>query len=79
MGDERCDDMSNLLKTDEIDTKVKMNLDFIQDLFEMQDVQKWLKLNSTDEKQIKHYEKAESIMQRLLEKLYVPNLAIENA
>lgn len=77
--EERCDDISNLLKTDEIDTKVKISLDFIQDLFAMQDVQKWLKLNSTDEKQIKHYEETESIMQRLLEKLYVPDLTIENA
>lgn len=79
MEDERCDNISNLLKTEVPDTKVKVNLDFVQDLFAMQDVQKWLKLNSTDEKQIKHYEKAESIMQRLLEKLYVPDYQFENA
>lgn len=79
MEDERCDDISNLLKTEVPDIKVKMSLDFVQDLFAMQDVQKWLRLNSTDEKQIKHYDEAESIMQRLLEKLYVPDLAVENA
>lgn len=78
MEEERCDDISNLFNTNIPDTNIKMNLAFVQDLFAMQDVQKWLKLNSTNNKQIKHYEEAENIMQRLLEKLYVSDYQSEN-
>lgn len=61
-----------------VDTKVCMSLSFVQSLFEMQDVNKWLKFNATNENQTQHVERADAIMQTLLEKLYVPDYQLEN-
>ena len=58
--------------------KQHMNTEFIQNVFEMQDVNKWLKFNSTTDAQLKRVEEVENNIQSLLKKLYIPNLQSEN-
>ena len=55
------------------------SLEFVQGLFEMQDVNKWLKFNATSEIQIQRVERFENNIQELLKKLCVPNYQTTNA
>lgn len=55
-----------------------MNLSFVQNLFEMLDVNKWLKFNTTNKKQLKQIEKRDSSIKVVLKKLYVPDYQSEN-
>ena len=55
-----------------------MSLEFIQGLFEMQDVNKWLTFNAMNENQIQNVQKFENHLQNLLKKLYVPDYQSEN-
>lgn len=69
----------NLLK----DLKIKkhkdhMSLEFIQSVFEMQDVNKWLKFNATSKTQLERAQNVEATLQALMEKLYVPDYQSEN-
>ena len=57
---------------------MEMSLEFVQGLFEMQDVNKWLKYNAMNVKQIENVQKFETNLQKLLEKLYIPNCKLEN-
>lgn len=58
--------------------KQHMSSEFIQNVFEMQDVNRWLKFNSTTEEQVKRAERVEDNIQSLLKKLYVPQSQIAN-
>ena len=57
---------------------MEMSLEFVQGLFEMQDVNKWLKYNAMNVKQLENVQKFENKLQKLLEKLYIPNCKLEN-
>lgn len=57
---------------------MEMSLGFVQSLFEMQDVNKGLKYNAMNVKQIENVQKFENNLQKLLEKLYIPNCKLEN-
>ncbi len=59
--------------------KQHMSTEFIQNVFEMQDVNKWLKFNSTTDAQLKRVEEVENNIQSLLKKLYVPQIQTQNA
>lgn len=56
----------------------EMSLEFVQNLFEMLDVNKWLKFNATSEKQLEQIEKREKTITETLKKLCVPTYPIEN-
>ena len=55
-----------------------MNLSFVQNLFEMLDVNKWLKFNVTNKKQLEQIEKRDSSIKVVLKKLCVPSYQQEN-
>ena len=55
----------------------QMSLEFVHGLFEMQDINKWLKYNAMNVNQIQNVQKFEDSLQKLLEKLYIP-MPIEN-
>jgi len=59
--------------------KQHLSTEFIQNVFEMQDVNKWLKFNATTEEQLKRAQKVEDSIESLLKKLCVPNYKLENA
>ena len=59
--------------------KQHMSTEFIQNVFEMQDVNKWLKFNATSDAQLKRVEEVENSIQSLLKKLYVPQIQPQNA
>lgn len=59
--------------------KSTVSLKFIQSLFEMEDMNKFLKFNATSDKQIQQVEKFEALMQKQKENLYIPpNYQFEN-
>ena len=58
--------------------KEQMSLKFVQELFEMEDLNKWLKFNTVTEEQVQHIRKFENLMNELKEKLYVPDYQSEN-
>ncbi len=57
----------------------EMSLEFVQGLFEMQDINKWLTFNVMNENQIQSVQNFENHLQKLLKKLYVPSYQPENA
>ncbi len=57
---------------------VHPSLNFIQSIFEMEDLNKWLKFNATTDEQINRVQKFEKQVENLKEKLCVPNYQIEN-
>lgn len=56
----------------------QMSLEFVQNLFEMLDVNKWLKFNATNEKQLEQIEKREKTITETLKMLCVPSYQQEN-
>lgn len=58
--------------------KEHMSLNFVQNIFEMEDINKWLKFNATTPEQIQRVQRFETNMQNLKEKLYVPDYQSEN-
>ena len=56
----------------------EMSLEFVQGLFEMQDVNKWLTFNAVNENQIQGVQNFENHLQELLKKIYVPSYQLEN-
>ncbi len=59
--------------------KEQPSLKFVQSIFEMEDLNKWLKFNATTKEQKQRVEKIENQMHRLKEKLCVPDYQLENA
>lgn len=57
---------------------IKFDLETIQQYFEMQDVNKWLKFNAMNKEQVKRANSFEKHLQDLLKKLYVPDYQSEN-
>ena len=57
----------------------QMSLDYVQGLFEMQDINKWLRYNAMNVKQIKNVQHFEDNLQKLFEKLCIPVYQLENA
>ncbi len=70
--------LERLKQPSEIKPKQDINYEFIQNVFEMQDVNKWLKFNATTEEQLKRVEDVEDNLQSILKKLYVPQSQIVN-
>ena len=58
--------------------KERMSLSFVQSVFGMEDTNKWLKFNVTTPEQMQRVQRFEANMQKLKEKLYVPNYQSEN-
>lgn len=54
------------------------SLDTVQEYFKMQDVNKWLKFNATNQDQVRQADRYEEHLQNLLKKLYVPDYQSEN-
>ena len=54
------------------------DLETVQGYFEMQDVNKWLKFNAMNEKQIISADIFEEHLQNVIKKLYVPDYQLEN-
>jgi len=54
------------------------SLDTVQDYFKMQDVNKWLKFNATNQEQLRQANRFEEHLQNLLKKLYVPDYQSKN-
>lgn len=52
--------------------KVQMSLKFVQNVFEMEDMHKELKLNATTEEQVQRVEKLEKQTEELKEKICIP-------
>ena len=71
--------LSECREKQKIDNKrIHMSLEFVQGLFEMQDVNKWLTFNAMNENQIQNVQKFENHLQNLLKNLYVPDYQSEN-
>ena len=66
-------------KLKKCEEKQHLSAEFIQNVFEMQDVNKWLKFNAITEAQLKRVEEVENSIQALLKKICVPNYQLENA
>ena len=66
-------------KLKKCEEKQHMSAEFIQNVFEMQDVNKWLKFNAITDAQLKRVEEVENSIQALLKKICVPNYQLENA
>ena len=58
--------------------KEQMSLKFVQELFEMEDLNKWLKFNAMTEEQVQRIRKFENGMEELEIILYVPDYQSEN-
>ena len=50
----------------------------VEEYFELEDYNKWLKYNAMNEEQLKNAISYEKHLKEILEKLYVPNLQTEN-
>lgn len=59
--------------------KEQPSLKFVQSIFEMEDINKFLKFNATTNEQIERVQRFEKHMQELKEKLCVPDYQLENA
>ena len=57
---------------------IKFDLKTVQQYFEMQDVNKWLKFNAMNKEQVERTNSFEKHLQDLLKKLYVPDYQSEN-
>lgn len=57
---------------------MKFKLETVQGFFEMQDHNKWLKLNSITQNQVENAEIFEEKIQSIMKKLYVPDYQSEN-
>ncbi|HIU52348.1 MAG TPA: hypothetical protein IAB70_07045 [Candidatus Merdicola faecigallinarum] len=57
---------------------IKFDLKTVQQYFEMQDVNKWLKFNAMNKEQVERANSFEKHLQDLLKKLYVPDYQSEN-
>ena len=58
--------------------KEHMSISFVQSVFGMEDTNKWLKFNATTSEQMQRVQRFEDNMQKLKEKLYVPDYQSEN-
>ena len=71
--------LSECREKQKLDSKrMQMSLEFVQGLFEMQDINKWLTFNAMNEKQIQRVQRFENHLQDLLKNLYVPDYQSEN-
>lgn len=70
---ERFQKMLEDLKTKKEKELMTFSLDTVQDYFEMQDVNKWLKFNAVTAEQVRQADRYEQNLQNLLKKLYVPS------
>lgn len=75
---ERFQTMLERLKKQQKAGMQEMNLEFVQGLFDMQDMNKWLKYNAMNEEQLRNAQKLEDSIQRLLKRLWVPNFQQQN-
>lgn len=57
---------------------MKFKLETVQGFFEMQDYNKWLKLNAITQNQVENAERFEEQIQSIMKKLYVPDYQSEN-
>ncbi len=57
---------------------ISMSLEFVQSLFEMWDLDKWLLFNAITDEQKNQIRVHDITRQAILEKLYVPNYQLEN-
>ena len=57
---------------------MKMSLESVQGIFEMQDMNKWLKFNAMNEKQVVNAQNFDVQLESILKKLYVPDYQSEN-
>ncbi len=75
---ERFQALLEKCKKEQKDGLQEMSLEFVQGLFEMQDVNKWLTFNAVSENQIQNVQNFENNLQKVLKKLYVPSYQLEN-
>ena len=57
---------------------MKFKLETVQGFFEMEDQNKWLKLNAITQNQVENAERFEEKIQSIMKKLYVPDYQSEN-
>lgn len=75
---EKFQKMLDDLKTKKENELMTFSIETIQEYFEMQDVNKWLKFNATNAEQVRQADRYEKHLQNLLKKLYVPDYQLEN-
>lgn len=69
---ERFQKLLNNLKEEQKEGMIQMSMEKVQDLFKMQDLNKWLKFNAINEEQIQRVQKLEEHLQSTLKRLCVP-------
>lgn len=57
---------------------MNFKLETVQGFFEMEDQNKWLKLNAITQNQVENTERFEEKIQSIMKKLYVPDYQSEN-
>lgn len=74
----RFHELLNKIKRNVEEPLMKMSLDSVQGIFEMQDMNKWLKFNAMNENQLENAQNFDIQLESILKKLYVPDYQSEN-
>lgn len=65
-------------KKDKDNELMKFKLETVQEFFEMQDLNKWLKFNAITQRQVENANRFEERFESTIKKLYVPDYQSEN-
>ena len=74
----RLQELLDKIKSNLEEPLMKMSLESVQGIFEMQDMNKWLKFNAMNEKQVVNAQNFDVQLGSMLKKLYVPDYQSEN-
>lgn len=74
----RLQELLDKIKSNLEEPLMKMSLESVQGIFEMQDMNKWLKFNAMNEKQVVNAQNFDVQLESMLKKLYVPDYQSEN-
>lgn len=74
----RLQELLDRIKSNLEEPLMKMSLESVQGIFEMQDMNKWLKFNAMNEKQVVNAQNFDVQLELILKKLYVPDYQSEN-
>ena len=74
----RFQELLNKIKRNVEEPLMKMSLDSVQGIFEMQDMNKWLKFNAMNENQLENVQNFDIQLESMLKKLYVPDYQSKN-
>ena len=74
----RLQELLDRIKSNLEEPLMKMSLESVQGIFEMQDMNKWLKFNAMNEKQVLNAQNFDVQLELILKKLYVPDYQSES-